>query len=81
MESEEVKAMPMNVQAVLNNLNDVLAGFDSDSEFQRELIRTLEELKQTLQSVDAFADQLEERPNSLIFPAKTAPDPEPGARR
>ena len=72
--------MPMNVQSVLNNLDDVLTGFDSESEFQRELLRTLEELKQTLQSVDAFADQLEEKPNSLLFPGKTAPDPEPGAR-
>lgn len=81
MESEALQTLPMNVQGVLNKLDDVLDGFDSQSEFQIELIRSLEALQQTLRSVDAFAEQLERQPNSLVFPSEPPPDPEPRARR
>lgn len=81
VESDAVQTLPMNVQGVLNRLDDVLAGFDSQSEFQQELIRSLDALKQALKSVDALAEQLEEQPNSLVFPSKEPVDPEPRARR
>jgi len=76
-ESDALQALPMNVQGVLNKLDDVLEGFDSQSEFQYELIRSLEALKQTMHSVDALAEQLEEKPNSLVFPSSPPPDPQP----
>ncbi len=79
MESDALQSLPMNVQGVLNKLDNVLDGFDAQSEFQYELIRSLEALKQTLHSVDSFAEQLEEKPNSLVFPSSTPPDPEPRA--
>ena len=56
---------------------EVLEGFDSNSEFQGELLRVMDELKSALQNVDAFAEQLKERPNSLLFAPKTGPDREP----
>lgn len=77
VESDALQSIPMNVQGVLNKLDEVLDGFDSQSEFQHELGRSLEELKQTLQSVDAVAEQLRAQPNSLVLPSKTPPDPEP----
>ena len=77
VESEGMQQLPMNVQSALQRLDDVLEGFDSQSEFQYELLRTVEELKDTLQSIDSFADQLSEKPNALVFPPKATPDPEP----
>lgn len=76
-ESEGLQKLPETVQATLDDLNEVLESFDSHSEFQQELIRTIEELKSALQNVDAFTQQLSDKPNSLVFPQKQLPDPEP----
>ena len=79
VEGEDLQQLPMSLQATLNELNGVLEGFSSNSEFQSELIRALEELKSTLQSIESVADQLDEQPNALVFPKKQTPDPEPRA--
>jgi paraquat-inducible protein B len=76
-ENEGTQQLPMSLQTTLNNLNNVLEGFSTDSAFQSELNRTLVELKSTLQSVETVADQLAEKPNSLVFPTKQSADPEP----
>jgi len=76
-ESEGLQTLPITVQATLDELNEVLEGFDNHSEFQQELIRTIKELKSALQNVDSFAEQLSDKPNSLVFPQKQSPDPEP----
>jgi paraquat-inducible protein B len=78
-ESEGLQTLPSNVQKTLDELNEVLESFDSHSEFQQELIRAIEELKSALQNVDDFAEQLSDKPNSLIFAPKQTPDPEPRA--
>jgi paraquat-inducible protein B len=77
VESDGLQTLPEAVQQTLGELNAVLEGFDARSEFQTELIRVMEELKSTLQNVDSFAEQLSEKPNSLVFPQKPTPDPEP----
>jgi paraquat-inducible protein B len=77
VESDGLQTLPDAVQQTLGELNAVLEGFDARSEFQTELIRVMEELKSTLQNVDSFAEQLSEKPNSLVFPQKPTPDPEP----
>ncbi|MGE0622888.1 MAG: intermembrane transport protein PqiB [Pseudomonadales bacterium] len=81
VESDALQALPMNVQGVLNRLDDVLEGFDSQSEFQHELIRSLDALKQALKSVDALAGQIEAQPSSLVFPSTPPTDPQPRAPR
>ena len=78
-ESEGLQTLPSNVQKTLDELNEVLESFDSHSEFQQELIRAIEELKSALQNVDDFAEQLSDKPNSLIFAPRQTPDPEPRA--
>ena len=76
-ESEGLQTLPATVQSTLDELNDVLESFDSHSEFQHELIRAIKELQSALQNVDSFAEQLSDKPNSLVFPQKQTPDPEP----
>lgn len=76
-ESEGVQTLPDRVQQSLDELNDVLEGFSSQSEFQQELVGAIRELKSALQNVDAFAEQLSDKPNSLVFPQKQTPDTEP----
>jgi paraquat-inducible protein B len=81
VDSDDLQQLPASVQKTLEELNEVLEGFDSRSEFQGELIRVMEELKSALQNVDSFAEQLSDRPNSLVFPQKETPDPEPRVDR
>jgi len=81
VESDKLQELPASVQQTLDELNEVLEGFDSRSEFQGELIRVMDELKSALQNVDSFAEQLSDRPNSLVFPQKETPDPEPRVDR
>ena len=76
-ESEGVQTLPDRVQQSLDELNEVLEGFSSQSEFQQELVSAIRELKSALQNVDAFAEQLSDKPNSLVFPQKQIPDTEP----
>lgn len=81
VESDGLQSLPASVQKTLDELNEVLEGFDSNSEFQGELLRVMEELKSAVQNVDAFAEQLNKRPNSLLFSPKPGPDPEPRIER
>ncbi len=81
MESDDLHALPARLQGTLVQLNQVLEGFDSNSEFQHELIRTMEELKNALQSIDSVAERLTDKPNALIFPSKVVEDPEPRLNR
>lgn len=76
-ESDALQEMPADAQQALRRLDDVLAGFDSQSDFQRELGRVLEELKNALQDIDSVAEQLSDKPSALVFPSKPTEDPEP----
>ena len=76
-ESQGLQQLPNSVQAALDRLTEVLAGYGSGSEFQQELIRAVEELKSAFQQIDSVAEQLSDKPNSLLFPKKQTPDPEP----
>ncbi len=76
-ESEALQELPASVGQTLNRLDDVLAGFDSQSDFQRELVRAITQLKEALRSIDSVADQLNEKPNALVFPMKATEDLQP----
>jgi paraquat-inducible protein B len=78
---EEFKRLPGALNETLGELNRVLEGFSADSRFQRDLARTLDELKRTLQSIGDAAEQIDEQPNSLVFPKRQQTDPLPRAPR
>jgi paraquat-inducible protein B len=77
IESDGVQQLPVSLQETLVQLDDVLEGFSANSQFYSELLRTLQELKSTLQSIEIVSDQLGEKPNAIVFPTKRSPDPEP----
>jgi paraquat-inducible protein B len=79
LESEGIQQLPMNLQAAVNELEEVLDGFSTDSRFHTELVRALEELKRTLQSIESVAERLDEQPNALVFPSKQKADLQPKA--
>ena len=71
------------VKTMSETLSKTAAGFNADSPVYRQLTATMRELDETLESVRALADTLEQKPNSLIFgkgKAKPTLTPEPTRR-
>ena len=77
LQNDKTQQLPADLQQTLLKVDAVLDGFSDESEFQSELIRTLDELKQTLQSIQSVTDQLGESPNSIIVPVKQVQDVQP----
>ena len=77
--SEALAAVKVTAESAGKTLN----GFNEDSPVYKQLSTTLRELDETLRSVRAFADTLEEKPNALIFGKgkKSTPPPERARRR
>jgi paraquat-inducible protein B len=75
---EATKALPSRLEATLVELEHAAASFAEGSELYGGANETLAELSQTLASVRALAQKLEDQPNTLIFSTPQSPDPEPG---
>ena len=77
--SDGIQNLPARLDAVLLQLNDALANFSEESGFSERLARLMIEATTTLKSVQDVAESLEQNPNSLIFPTRQPPDPQPKA--
>jgi paraquat-inducible protein B len=69
-----------SIKSTVDELKKTAAGFTEDSPVYRKLTATLSELDETLRSVKALADTLNEKPNSIIFgkgKKAAAPSPAP----
>ncbi|MEM9623182.1 MAG: intermembrane transport protein PqiB [Pseudomonadota bacterium] len=75
---EDMQALPARLNATMIELQNVAASVAAGSELYEGASGTLQELSDTLHSVQALADKLEARPNALIFGSTSSPDPEPG---
>jgi paraquat-inducible protein B len=78
-QGEDLRALPARLHDSLRGLESTMASYGEGSEFHEQANGALAELEQTLQSLRALAQTLEERPNSLIFSQSHASDPEPRA--
>jgi paraquat-inducible protein B len=81
LERDQMQQLPADLHQTLAQVNDALTGFSSDSAFQQELVRMLVELKETLQGAQGVTDQLNDSPNSFVFPTGKIDDPLPRAPR
>lgn len=71
-----------SVKSMSESLSKTAAGFNAESPVYRQLTSTMRELDDTLRSVRALADTLEQKPNALIFgKGKSTPTPTPEPRR
>ena len=71
-----------SVKTMSETLSKTAAGFNADSAVYRQLTSTMRELDETLRSVRALADTLEQKPNALIFgKGRSTPTPSPAPRR
>jgi paraquat-inducible protein B len=71
-----------SIKSTVDELKKTAAGFAEDSPVYRKLTATLTELDETLRSVKALADTIEQKPNSIIFgKGKKAPAPSPAPQQ
>jgi paraquat-inducible protein B len=77
--SEGIQNLPARLDTALLKLNQALANFSEESGFSERLARLMIEATTTLKSVQDVAESLEQNPNSLIFPTRQPPDPQPKA--
>jgi paraquat-inducible protein B len=77
--SDGIQNLPARLDAALLQLNHALANFSEESGFSERLARLMLEATTTLKSVQDVAESLEQNPNSLIFPTRQPPDPQPKA--
>jgi len=81
LQDESAQGIGKTLTKSLTELNQLMQGYSSNSDFHRELNRTLVELRNTLNSLQVVSDRLAEKPNSLVFPGEPVEDPEPKAPR
>ncbi len=76
--SDSTQTMPQELKDTLQQLRTTIHDFSSQSAVYRHMDQNLQQLKQTLSSVEQFTNQLGTRPSSIVFsdpqPADTQPE-------
>ncbi len=79
MESSEFANLPKDLKATLAALEKSVASVGPEGAIQGDLLRTLDELRSALRSMNAMATSIDEKPNSLIFGRDSSGNPIPKA--
>lgn len=79
LEDEDFKKLPADLRRTLAELEKSLASVGPDGNVQGDLLRTLDELRGALRSIDGLADSIKEKPNSLLFGKDDSGNPRPKA--
>ena len=69
--------LPAQLDQTLKELSNVLEGFSSSSGAYQSINSSLLRLNRTLGNVESLSRTLTEKPNAVVFPSRTAPDPVP----
>jgi paraquat-inducible protein B len=65
--SDHTQGIPAELNASLAQLTKTVEGFNQNSAIYRDLSTALQEMSDTLRSVNSLANTLERKPNSLLF--------------
>jgi paraquat-inducible protein B len=79
MDSEEFSNLPKNMRTALAAVEKSVASVGPDGAIQGDLLRTLDELRSALRSMNAMATSIDEKPNSIIFGRDSSGNPIPKA--
>ncbi|MBJ7255745.1 MAG: intermembrane transport protein PqiB [Akkermansiaceae bacterium] len=79
MDSSEFANLPKDMKKTLGSLEKSVASMGPDGAIQSDLLRTLEELRAALRSMNAVATSIDEKPNSLLFGRESSGNPIPKA--
>jgi len=79
LEDPEFRKLPEDLRKSLTELEKSLASIGPDGTMQGDMLRTLDEFRSAMRSMEALSDTIKERPNSLLFGNDETKDPRPKA--
>jgi paraquat-inducible protein B len=79
LDSAEFAALPGDLRNTLAALEKSVASIGPEGAIQGDLLRTLDELRSALRSMNSMATSIDEKPNSLIFGRDSSGNPIPKA--
>ena len=77
LQQPEMRELPARLQATLDELERLLAGYSTDAPAYNDATRAIQSLEQILRDLEPFAESLGEQPSSLLFQRAPGADPEP----
>jgi paraquat-inducible protein B len=84
MDNPEFKALPADLKKTIAELEKSIVSLGPDGAVQGDLLRTLDEFRAAMRSMEALSDTIKEKPNSILFGKEFSKDPVPksvGPRR
>ncbi len=79
LDGPSFRALPDEVRATLAQVEKSVASVGPDGNVQGDLLRTMDELRAAIRSMESLTDTIKDKPNSLIFGKETNGDPRPKA--
>jgi len=79
MDSPEFKELPADLRKSLAALEKSVESVGPNGAIQGDLLRTLDEFRSAMRSIEALSDTVKEKPNSIFFGKEESKDPKPRA--
>ncbi len=79
--ADKTQKIPEEIDATHDKIRDSVSSLGPNGAVQGDLRRTLDELRAALRSIKALSDNLEQKPNSLIFGNEKTGNPTPRAKK
>jgi paraquat-inducible protein B len=79
LEDDDFRELPADLRRTLAELEKSLSSVGPDGNVQGDLLRTLDELRGAIRSIEAMSDTIQEKPNSLLFGKEDSGNPKPKA--
>ncbi len=79
LESPEFSNLPKDLRTALGSVEKSVASVGPDGTIQGDLLRTLDELRAALRSFKSMTNEIDEKPNSLLFGKDSSPNMIPKA--
>ena len=81
LEDPKFRSLPADLSKSLDALQKSINSMGPDGAVQGDLLRTLDELRATLRSIQATSSTIDDKPNSLLFGRDSSGNPKPMAPR
>lgn len=79
MDDPDFKKLPADVRQTLAELDKALSSVGPDGNIQGDLLRTLDELRSAIRSMESMTDVIKDKPSSLLFGKEDSGNPKPKA--
>ena len=81
LDNKDINEIPTDLRSTLADLKSALKPFTSDGNVHGDLLRTLEEIRSAVRSIERTSDAIGDKPNSLLFGKDKSSKATPKAKR